>query len=432
MRHLARALGCAVALIGPCTSCSEKRATPLATTQPSPNASILPAPFASAGELGAPRGTTPVGIPADSAGRLIVREPEPPPPEPLPVNRALSMDTLTAKDVSGYTLEGAFHFADLPPAPTHPEVVPGAIHDALSKVELSVSVDLAIAGRMRLSLDSVAFPLPTHTELRSRTSYYGHVLVWPDGTAYRLLSPGSVRAMFGERRADVTPLLRAKVTPGGTGTILGHKTSSTDVETSLGTLSLEQTTIAGSGGGGELLCRFLVELVGAEPTTDACRAERVPLAAHYRWAPTGSLSFSVTSLSDKKDLPLGNVYVPPAGATFTPGELPPKTSGVFLTQTELAKFRSKAVRAGAPSPRSPGEGVTADNQTAGLVYLLIDGVPVAWLGPHEQKYVIGPLPGHYGIAFRDFFGTALVPPMSVDLPAFVRDGAPEADAGGAR
>ncbi|HVU00141.1 MAG TPA: hypothetical protein VHE30_00265 [Polyangiaceae bacterium] len=423
--------GALVALTLASVACNEKRATPNTTSQPSPNASLLPAPLASTGELTSPRATPQVGIPADSAGRLIVKDPEPPPPEPMPVNQALSSDTLTMKDTAGYSLEGAFHWADLPPLAAGPEVVPSALKDALSKSELSVAADLAIAGRLRIALESAAFPLPTHSELRARTSYYGHVLAWPDGTAYRLLPPGSLRAMFAERRADVTPLLRAKVTPGASGTLLGHKTSTTEIETSLGALSLEQATLPGSGGGGELLCRFLVELVGAEPTTEACRSERIPLSARYRWTPTGSLAFTVRSLSEKKDLSLGAVYVPPAGAVFSPGTLPPKTSGVFLTQAELAKFRSKAVRAGTPGPKAPGEGITVENATMGLTYLLLDGVPVAWLGPKEQKYVIGPVAGHYSVAFRDFFGAVLVPPQAVDLPAFVRNGSPEPD-GGAR
>jgi hypothetical protein len=431
--HLARAIAIFATLL---LACSEKRNNSGTATRPSPNASILPAPLASAGDLAGASGlrgatSAAIGIPADSAGHLVLREPEPPPPEPLPVNREIPGDTLTAKDGAGYSLEGAFHWADVPAPPAAPEVVPSAIREASQKTELSVAIDLASVGRLRFSLESAAFPLPTHTELRARSNYYGHVLVWPDGASYRLLAPGSLRAMFAERRADVTPLLRAKVTPAGTGTLLGHKTIVTDVETSQGTLTIEQTTLAGSGGGGELLCRLLVEIVGAEPNTETCRSERIPLAGRYRWAPSGSLSFNVTSLAEKKDLALGYVYVPPAGAVFAPGQLPPKTSGVFLTQSDLAKFRLHPTRGAVPGSRAPGEGITADNQTNGLVYLLLDGVAVACLGPRERKYVIGPPAGRYSVAFRDFFGTILSPPSMVELPAFVRNGAAETD-GGAR
>src|SRR5205823_6234828 len=125
--------------------------------------------------------------------------------------------------------------------------------------------------------------LPPHSELRARTSYYGHVLVWPDQKAYRVVPAGSLRALFAERRPDVAPLLRAVVRPGGGGSVLGHRTVQTELETGLGVLSLEQATLLASAGSGELLCRLLIELVGMDPASEACRPERVPLYAHYRW-----------------------------------------------------------------------------------------------------------------------------------------------------
>jgi hypothetical protein len=413
-------------------ACSDKKAVPSAATQQSPNANLLPAPLASTSE---PSGASPVhsagtsiGIPADSAGHLLVREPEPPAPETAPPDKPLPDDTLTPKDSSGYEIEGAFHWADVAPPLPIPELSISAVHDALAKTELGVTVDLATAGRMRLSFESAAFPLPAHTELRARTDYYGHALVWPSGAAYRVLSPGSLRATLAERRADMTPLLRAKVTPGETGTFLDRKTLKTIVETSLGALTLEQAAVPGSGAAGELFCRLLVELVGAEPTTEACKSERIPVAAHYKWATSGSISFVATSFVEKKDLPLGYLFVPPAGAAFSPGELPPPTSGIFLNRDDLAKFRSHAVHV-APSPHAPGEGVTADNQTTELQYLLVDGVPVAWVKPKSTQYVIGPLSGHYSIAWRDFFGTNVSAPTTTDLPALVRVGSLDVDGG---
>jgi hypothetical protein len=345
------------------------------------------------------------------------------------VDRPLAADALTARDATGYSLSAAFHWGDLPqPAPV-PELAPGAIKDALHKTELTVDVDLSTSGRLRISIESAAFPLPAHAEIRARTSYYGHVLVWPDGTSYRVLSPGSLRAMFAERRADVAPLLRAKVRPSAGQTLLAHKTVRADIDTSLGTLTLDQAPTPGSGTSGELLCRFLLELIGAEPTTEVCHAERIPLQALYRWESGGTLTFVVTSFSEKRDLPLGYLYVPPAGAKFLPGELPPSSSGVFLTQGDLARFRSRAVKTAAPGPRAPGEGILADNQTTTLQYLVLDGVPVAWVRPKSRQYVIGPPPGRYSVAFRDFLGATVTPVQTVDLPAFVRVGTPDPDAG---
>jgi len=233
--------------------------------------------------------------------------------------------------------------------------------------------------------------------------------------------------MLAERRADVAPLMRAKITNAGAGNLLGHKTITTELETSLGKLTLEQANIPNSGGG-DLFCRFLVEIVGAEPTTDACRTERIPLAAHYRWAKSGKISFIATSLTERKDIPYGFLNVPPSGATFVAGELPPSASGVFLSRDDLAKFRTRPLRAGAPQPHAPGEGLIAENLTSTLLYVLVDGVPVAWVQPKQQQYIIGPPAGRYVVSFRDFFGTETPPPGPTDLPGFVRFGS-EGDAG---
>lgn len=429
-----RSLAVVATLLSLAVACSEKKKSETTKTEASPNAGLLPAPLASAGELtgvvgGHPAEAVTEGIPADSAGRLIFHDPDPPPPEPAAVDRPMPDDALSARDGIGFTLEGTWQWSDVPAPASVPELAPQAIRQALQNTELRVTVDLGSTGRMRLSFDSPAFPLPTHTELRARSSYYGHVLVWPTGMTYRVLAPGSLRAMFAERRADVASLMRAKLTTSGTGSLLGHKTTLTTIETSLGALTLEQTTISGSGSGGELLCRLLVELVGADPATDACRTDRVPLAARYRWTPTGSISFVATSLVERKDLSLGSLYTPPAGAAFTSGELPPQASGVFLTQGDLAQFRTRPVRGAPPGPHAPGEGVTAENLTSSLQYLLLDGVAVAWVKPRERQYVIGPPSGRYTVSFRDFFGTSVSPPTALDLPALVRVGSSDVDAG---
>jgi len=265
---------------------------------------------------------------------------------------------------------------------------------------------------MRLALTGAAFPLPARTEIRAKTSYYGHVLVWPTGSVYRVLPPGSMRALFAERRADVTPLLRATVKPGENGLLLGHKTLQADVETSLGVLSLEQAAVPGSGGGGELLCRLLVELVGAEPTATVCRPERVPLSARYRWTGGGSISFIATSLSDRRDLPVSYVLVPPLDAVCSPGELPPSPSGVLLARGDLSRLHTRAVHAGPHGSRAPSDGITASNETTIVQY-----------------HIIGPLPGRYWVSWRDFLGAEIPPGEAMELPALARIGSLEPDGG---
>jgi hypothetical protein len=403
-------------------ACSERRTTPKPTTQPSPNASILPAPLASAAELSAPSGQS--GAPAtESSGRIATGDPEPP-PEPAPADQPLPEDALGARDSAGYTVEAAFRWADVPPP--SPEAT-GTLREAVQRLELKVVIDLVSAGRMRFVLDSGGFSLPRHTELRARARYYGHVLVWPDERAYRVVPAGSLRALLGERRADVAPLLRAVLRPAGNGLFLGHRTVQTELETSLGVLSIEQAAIPGSNAG-ELLCRLLVELIGAEPSNDACRPERVPLYAQYRWAGGGSIVFIATAVGDRRDAITPAVTVPPAQARWAPGELP-ASEATLLTIDELARLKPRPARNPPGGARGGGEGVTAANETNLLVYLLLDGVPVAWLAPRSRQRIVGPPPGKYQLGWRDFFGSAVTQPGPVDLPGFVRVGTPEPDAG---
>jgi hypothetical protein len=405
-------------------ACSERRATPNADVQPSPNASILPAPLASAADLSGPTSPGSAGaVPADSSGR----DPEPP-PEAAPTDRPLPEDPLGSRDTTGFTIAGSFRWADVPTVPIGLETSAAAVRDAAGKLELTVSIDLSTAGRMRFALESPAFSLPPHSELRARTSYYGHVLVWPDQKAYRVVPAGSLRALFAERRPDVAPLLRAVLRPGGSGSVLGHRTVQTELETSLGVLSLEQATLPASAGAGELLCRLLVELVGIDPSSEACRPERVPLYAHYRWNGGGSFAFVATAIDDRRETPSRASLVPPPGARWAAGELPPSAS-LLLTPDELARLKLRAVRAAPAASHSPADGLTVANETNLLEYLLLDGVAVAWIAPRSRQHIAGPIPGKYQVAWRDFFGTAVTPPSVVDVPAFARIGTPEADAG---
>ncbi|HEX4334986.1 MAG TPA: hypothetical protein VH062_03675 [Polyangiaceae bacterium] len=403
--------------------CTERRAAPNTTTEPSPNASILPAPLASAADLAGAGQAAAAAAESASAGHVAAGDPEPP-PEAAPTDRALPEDTNGAHDATGFTMEAAFHWADTPPLASGSDVPPSSKETA-ARLELKVIVDLSAMGRMRFSLESDAFPLPVHSELRARTGYYGHVLVWPDTSAYRVVPAGGLRALFAERRADVAPLLRAVLRAGGSGSLLGHRTVQTELETSLGVLLLEQATIPGATAG-ELLCRLLVELVGAEPSGDACRSERVPLFAQWRWTGGGSLSFSATAIGDRKDA-TNTVAVPPETARWAPGELPASPPTV-LTRDELGRLKLRPIRAAVPSAKVT-EGLTFANETNLVEYLFLDGLPAMWLLPHTREHLPGPPAGKYQVGFRDFLGTAVTAPVTVELPAFVRVGVPEADAG---
>jgi hypothetical protein len=425
------ALGCALGL-----ACNTKEKSPIVNSEaglePSPNASILPAPLASGTE---PRPRVEeglAGIPADSAGRLIVPEAGPPAPRALREDEQLPRDTLTSKDSNGATLEARFRWYDTPAPPPGAPVVTEALKKAREKADFRVTVDLAASGRMRFVLASPAFPLPASSELRARLDRYGHVLVWPNGNAYRVLIPGALRSMFGERRADVAALVQPKVRRVGAGRLLGFATTRDELTTETGQLVLEQASVPGVGPSGELLCRLLVELIAAEPAARICDAASTPLKAEYRWSGGGRLGFEVSTATRRQDIPIGHVFVPPAAALLKPGELPPQTAGVMHTREELAELRARPVSRVEPPPEgAPGEGLTATNRTDLLIYVLLDGVPIAWVRPRSEQYVIGPKAGRYSIALRDFFGAEIEPNKAFDVPTQIVVGA-ERDSGGSK
>jgi hypothetical protein len=176
------------------------------------------------------------------------------------------------------------------------------------------------------------------------------------------------------------------------------------------------------------LCRLLLELIAAAPDVPSCEDGGVPLRAEFKWPGGSSLLFEISAVMRRQDLAIGDVYFPPAAAEYST-ELPPQASGVLLTQADLAELR----RRDAPSkesggPGAPGEGVLLVNRSDVLRYALLDGVPVAWVRPRREQYVIGPRAGRYALSFRDFFGQSIEPAKPVVLPARVVLGS-ESDAG---
>jgi len=398
-------------------------------TQPSPNASILPAPLASGAEAtSAAKDAGRGGLLADDAGRLIIPEAGPPIPTPLREDQALSRDTLTQRDGTGVTLDAVWKWPDLPAPANPPEANAEGIKKAREKAVLRTTVDLAPAGRMRFAFASAAFPMPFGAELRAKTEHYGHVLVWPDGSAYRNLPAGTLRAIFAERRADALPLTQVKPASRGKGSYLGLETTKTEIKTSVGTLLLEQASVPNIGQSGELLCRLLVDLIAVDPATTACGNGLTPLRATLRGTDNGKIEFEVSAMTRRQELPFGLVFVPPAGAAFKPGQLPPQSAGVLLTSAELGAFRTKAAPDPNPAPDAPGEGLVAVNNTDALRYLLIDGVAVAWVPARSEQFLVGMQPGRYSIAWRDLLGTNVEPSVTVSVPAKVSIGA-AADAG---
>jgi hypothetical protein len=416
---LPAALGLALAILG----CQADGSEEPQSSEPSPNAAILPAPLTSGAEL--PGG----GLSPEDAGdaRAALQDAGPPIPIEVRDDESLPVDALSARDASGLELQAFWRWRD----PASPSAVAEAGADALRAARnagaLSVSIQVTNSGRLRYRLTSDAFILPAETELRARRDMYGHVLVWPSENAYRILPPGKLRALFEEGRADATPLVQAKVRAVGSGSAAGLSTERTELSAPSGKLMLEQTTLAGAGPGGQLLCRLLLEVIAVQPTNEACQDDRVPLRAEFRWLKGGQITFEVTALVRRMDLSLSDLAIWPTGAELRIGELPVVRSGIVLSETLLATLH----RQPAKSPeKTTKHDLVLINRTHLPRYLLLDGVAVGWVRPRGETPVRGLLAGRYSGSWRDFLGTEVTAASPVQVPGRLVVGPASDDAKG--
>lgn len=406
----------------------------------SPNASILPAPLATeppdavdAGPVGpiGPDGGLIQGIPADSAGRLIAPDAggSPPPESMRPATPLAAEGVPYQTNASGISIDAALRWRDVPPPPRAPEVSIAGIGEAQKLTAMSLKVDLTDGGRLRAELSGRAFPLPAHTEIRARADHYGSILLWPNAGEYRVVPPGAIRALLGERRLDVTPLSAGTTRSQGEGRRLGYATRKVELSSSVATVKLELGKVSEAGEGGALLCRLLVDLGGVDPRSPVCQAGEVPLFASYAWQEGGGIAFEVTALQKRTDLPAAGLLVPAPGVRYAAAGLPAVPQGIFLSREELTAFRAVPLQLPpVRDPAVPGEGFVAANHADRLMYLLLDGVPVVAVPPHAERYVIGPQRGRYQIQWRSFLGEKVLPPQAIEMPARVAFGS-VADAG---
>ena len=416
------------------SSAGDAGRSPNATLRPSPVSSaplLKPGPIADASVTDGP-----VGIPADSSGRLIRRDAgAPPPPKPIAAGDKLPADRIPTRELDGVTMTAVWQWADVPAPPAGHEVSSAGINAAKKAMRHAWQIELAHLGRMRIVFDSPSFPLTKFTELRARYDLLGHAMVWPDGATYRVIPPGALRALLDERRIDVGQLVAGQRGAGAQGgSRFGFPTHTDQLSTPWGKLALEQARTVNVGEGGPLLCRTLVELVGALPSSPVCDVGKVPVHAEYTWKDGSKITFDVSTLLIRKDFPGSLFATPPTRAAFTETGLPPDATGVFLSRDDLAAFRSAEVP-NKPEPRSdpesvgaPGEGLVAENKTDVLRYVVVDGVPVAWVPAHGRQYLIGTKRGRYVVQWRSFLGSFIGEPRTVMFPARIALGEP-ADGG---
>ena len=409
--------------LGTSTACRRDEPGPqhhLVTTRARAN----PPPELPSNELG--RGTNAVapGEGEEDSHRGLTSDAALPVPEPLREDVPLAADLLTARDVAGLILEAEWQWSDVPPPPSVPELSSEGLQDAATSTRLRVRVELAMSGRMRFVFEGHGYPWPDATELRSRADRFGHLLVWPDGAQYRVVLPGALRALFADRRLDVGPLVEAVTAKEGSGKLLDLPVERTRVSTAFGVLYLDRTEMAGMSNSAGLLCRLLVELIAVQPSTHVCSAGGVVLRARYEFSPKGKLTFQVTRIGRRQELTVPTLEVPPEDAAFRDQGLPSVPGGT-IPRSLIVALHTRTITPGTPSAGAPAHGLTAVNHRLGLRALVVDSIPVMWLGAGEERALPELRSGKYSVGWRDFFGTDIEPPRTVLVPSRVTVGAPE-------
>ncbi len=384
--------------------------------EPSPNASILPAPLAS--DLGAAKEPGDAGLAlaqdgGTDAGAAL-------PPSYGRDDTAFDLDT-ELRDLGGISLRARFRWTDLALPSRLPEANVEAVERARNALAFDVEIELAATGRLRFELASDTFVMPRGTELRARSDVYGHAVVWPDSRSYAVLAPGTLRAALNERRADKIPIARPKPVETSAPALFGLAVERRQLTTQLGRLDLDQAHIPGSGFGGPLLCRLLLELVAASPESSACSAESVPLRAEYSWAEGGKVAFEVVKWTRSSSVPAEGMLTPPRTAAFKRGELPPPGPPLLLDVNDLARFRlrpsGKVVDRREAQAVKDGLLVVNRGELAG--YLLIDGAPVLRAEPRSGDVTLPLVAGTYSVGVRDFLGSTNLAPSVTVVPAKV-------------
>jgi hypothetical protein len=386
---------------------------------PSPQAKAEPAPLANPPSPAATASAAPAGPDGGSA------------PEPLRTDRALAIDAPRDvvrepagkdpnRELTGYALQAIVRTGEGPGPPRAPEVNGAALEVARRRTEARVAITLA-PSRARFVL-SGGFVLPQGTELRARWDAYGHLLLLPGEETYRIVPAGALRALLGERRLDVAPVSPASANFGGEGPRrLGAPTRRIEVSTRAAKATFELATLRDAGEGGTLVCRWLLDLISAPPSTAACSSDEVPVHAELRWTTRGALVFDVVSLSHRTDLSQQDLATPPASVAFTPAPLPQLLSDVLLPKAEVASLRtapSDAPQAPVTDGQAPAPdtGLLLMNSTDQLRVAWLDGFAAAWVAPGGRAWLSSLLRGRYALEWRTFLGDAWEPAETIVTP----------------
>jgi len=369
--------------------------------------------------VGAPELSDEADAATDQIGRHFASDAGIPPATPLKDREQLHAEALSNRDTSGLVLDAEWRWSDVPGPANNPETANDTLDTLRNMTRLRMRIEVASAGRLSIVFLGHGYPWPDRTELRARVDRLGHVLVWPDNKHYRIVVPGALRSLFADRRLDRGLLFSPKPTLDPAGSVLGQATARQSLSTPLGSIQLEQATNTSAGLGAPLLCRLLVELAGVDPNTATCAPDQLVLRANVNHAPSGKLLFVVNQWSKKQDLAIAAIQLPPDNAQFETSGLPiqPPSS---VPRTQLVTLRSHDGAATAAATKdAPKQGLVAVNRTLALRALMLDGIPVAWLPSGAELALPELKSGVYSVGWRDFFGSYIEAPKTVNLPARV-------------
>ncbi|HTM43894.1 MAG TPA: hypothetical protein VL137_03005 [Polyangiaceae bacterium] len=421
-------IGCAALVCGLLLGCNNGAGDAANSHPPpepprSPNANVMPTPLAEKSEqLPRPDPSTVAtsskhSVVGDETSTAVARPAIN--PTPLSALHAPQPDgaivSVKGKETQLLTLRTLWSWPNADNQPLEPEADLGAI-DAINKRQApQITIDLHPSGAMRWRWANGNFPLPQGTELRARVANYGHILLWPDEAKFRNLPPGSLRAVLAEHRADATPLVLGSLRRLPGGKWLDQVTETSELTTSYGKLIIEQAAVEEAGIAGQLLCRTLVELIDASPTSPACTDDRLPVRAQFQFVDGGACTFSVSEMGRKADVP-GGFAIPPRESSFRTAGLP-DDSPLLVEPDVLGKLhsRDRAVTQ-SPTPHPSTLGLDLENFSPNVAYLILDRVRVAMLVPYRSAHLRDLRPGKYRAFWHNFFGGSLRDPELVEVP----------------
>jgi hypothetical protein len=345
---------------------------------------------------------------------------------PLRPDEPIAADLNVEGEVFGLEVLFEIHLKNLPAPPPTFGAVQTAIATAQTATVGSLRASLG-AGRVRAPAGRHAFALSDGWELRADRGH-GGALLFLDPTSYRVVQAGATRALFSERRLDVSALGPARILDEAPGSHLARATTRTSITTTYGTLKLDQITApvgtpprsspsrdakadggelaeAGLDGAGVPLCRLLLELVAADRALGGapCAASLVPVRAEIAWSSGGGLVIEATSLREGT-LSRADLAFPPSVAHLATTALGDVHDDPLGPDALLA-LRGK----GEPGP------LDLSNKSPQPRVAAIDGIPAVVLPPSSER-TLTLRTGKYVLEWRSPLGEKVDRTLEIDVP----------------